>query len=243
MTLGSHLASARSFLEEREIQTKEEHGERPEHIGVWNARGVWASAISLRSDHERRRRARMLESEFSLRWVSLDTTATTALLFDDTLAGRLLALVLRRPSIGTGSDTWETWRAECASLDADLSTFAVASAPQVADLERRFAELGQQRSSVYEPIMRQRLAARGLSYNRGFEAHRALRPDVIAMEGEYHACKLTRAATDSDEDIAAAIRRTGHSIELTSFMGEGLKGLEDYLVDKINKYGEMLESV
>src|SRR5262249_7499901 len=132
VTLGSHLAFARSFLEEREIQAKEEHGERPEHIGVWNARGIWASAVSLKADHELRRRARMLDSEVSLRWVSLDVTATAALLGDDAQAGKLVDLILRRPSIGTGSDTWEAWRAECADLDAELSMFATAHADKIA---------------------------------------------------------------------------------------------------------------
>src|SRR5262249_39449678 len=157
----------------------------------------------------------------------LDITATAALLGDDARAAKLLDLILRRPSVGTGSDTWEAWRAKCSELDAELAAFASTNADMVALVARKFPQLRQHGSSYSEPIRRRAVEAGGLSYNRGFEAYRSLRPDIIATDGEYRACKLAGAVTDSDDEIAAAIRRTGHSVELTSFMGEGLKGLEE----------------
>jgi hypothetical protein len=193
----------------------------------------------------------MLESEFMLRWVSLDVVATCALMCPPAagdLGTRLMALILQRPSIGT---TWETkaeWRKQCVALDSALDTpgFPV---EEVEKLGEELKHLGQRRSTLYEPAIARRMGPTYKAYGRGFTVHPALRPDLIVDEegspghGEYSVCALTAAASDKEDAIADAIRRTGHSVEFTAFMRDDLAGLEDYLRGKIESYAVMLESV
>jgi hypothetical protein len=246
VTLGSEFAAVKSFLDDREIAaTEAHHGPSPRHLGLWDVRGQWASRVVRRPDGDFFRRARMLESEFMLRWVNLSMTATGALLrppADNDLGSRLLSFILQRPSIGTPLEQKAEWRATCQELDDQVD-----AAPPLGNFAKDFKDLGQQRSTRYEPI----LAARaGMGrYGHGFLAHPTLKPDLIVAGpdtigyGEYKVCALTASASDDDGDIADALRRTGHSIEFTSFLRENLEGLEEYLRDKIERYAAMLESV
>ena len=251
VTLGSEFAAVQSFLEDREIETEAYHAGSAPHVGVWDVRGSWASKIVRRPDREFTRRARMLESEFVLRWVSLDMIATCALVqppaFND-VGMQLMLLVQQRPSIGTSAETKAGWRAECAALEGRLDA-APFEATEVERLAGEFSKLGARRSIIYEKAIVGRLGTLNPAYGRGFFVYKALKPDLIVEDpdstghGEYKICSLTSAVSEDDKAIADAIRRTGHSIEFTAFLRERLEGLEEYLRDKIECYAAMLESV
>jgi hypothetical protein len=239
-----------AFLSDREIKTDAGHGPTPQHVGVWEMRGQWASKIVRKPDRDFLRRARMLESEFMLRWVSLDLVATCALVLPPApsdLGEELLSLITRRPSSGAAEVTREAWRSECVALDAKLDKppFTV---QEVNGLAEQFKSLGQQRSTVYEPAIRLRAGATK-HFGRGFAVYASLKPDLIVedartpKQGEYTICALTNANSDDPKDIADALRRTGHAVEFTAFLRANLEGLEDYVRDKIERYGVMLESV
>ncbi|WP_437952462.1 hypothetical protein WME98_18240 [Sorangium sp. So ce296] len=250
VTLGSEFAEVQTFLNDREIDAEPGHGASPRHLGVWEMRGPWASKIVRKPSRELLRRARMLESEFMLRWVSLDMVGTYALLQPPAagdLGDELLLLILRRPSIGTLKSTGDAWRSECAALDTRLDNPPFA-AVEVEKLFKDFMTLGQRRSTLYEPALRHRAGAARL-FSRGFAVYASLKPDMIVEDpgppkhGEYAVCALTSADSDDPKDIADAIRRTGHSVEFTAFLRNNLVGIEDYLRDKIERYAGMLESV
>ena len=250
VTLGSEFAEVQTFLNDREIEAEAGHALSPRHLGVWEMRGQWASKIVRQRDRDFLRRARMLESEIMLRWVSLDMAATCALLQPPTpgdLGDELLLLLLRRPSIGTPTATRDAWRSECAALDTRLDAPTFPSS-EVDKLAEDFRNLGQRRSTMYEPAIHRRTRA-VKPFGRGLTAYPHLKPDLIVEEagppkhGEYTVCALTAAASEDPKDIADALRRTGHSIEFTAFLRENLEGLEEYLRGKIERYAGMLESV
>ena len=76
-------------------------------------------------------------------------------------------------------------------------------------------------------------------YGRSIEVFPAVRPDVIAEE--YTPCAVTTAR--SPNEIGAAIRRSCHAVEFTAFLGNQMTGIEEYIVDKIERYASLLESV
>lgn len=253
VTLGSEFAVIEAFLKEREIDAEPEHGESPRHIGIWGMRGPWGSKILMRPKHGDKaftRRARMLESEFMLRWVNLDMVATAVLLtdtmnmLDESIASLLMDIVLWRPSIGTPRSTRESRREDCGSLESQLESLSRDTKHD--EFMERFRGAGQQRSVDYEQGLRRPFGELGFKpFGRGFAVYGSLRPDLIvsgaAETGEYRPCSLTSAK--SDDEIASVIRRTGHCVEFTSFLRENLDGLEEYLKDKIERYAAMLESV
>jgi hypothetical protein len=250
VTLGSEFAEVQTFLSEREIETEQGHGSNPQHVGIWEMRGQWASKMVRKRDRDFLRRAKMLESEFMLRWVSLDMTATCALVRPPApadLGGELLSLISRRPSIGTPNAARDAWRSECVALDAKLDKPPF-SPQEVNELAENFKNLGQRRSTVYEPAIQLRAGA-AKHFGRGFAVYPSLKPDLIVEDagpprhGEYTVCALTNASSDDSKEIADALRRTGHAVEFTAFLRENLEGLEDYVRGKIERYGEMLESV
>jgi hypothetical protein len=250
VTLGTEFAAVEGFLNDREITTDVIHDRAPRHIGAWDMRGQWASKIVRRPDRDFLRRARMLESEFMLRWVSLDMVALHALMASPSandLGARLLDFIRLRPSIGATSETKVEWRKQCVALDDGLDAAGFPS-DAIDKQGEEMKHLGSRRSTLYEPVLRARLGA-SKKYGRGFAVYPALRPDIIVDDagssghGEYTVCALTEAVSDDEGSIADAIRRTGHSIEFTAFMRESLTGLEEYLKGKIEVYASMLDSV
>ena len=148
---------------------------------------------------------------------------------------RLLEILSFAPSVAKPDDTTKV--AETMSdLDQELST-ADAEALKVAEFMTELRHLGQQRSKVYEPILEKHYPGR---YNRGFEVFSTLRPDLIL--GEYVPCAIADT-TGKNDAITRAISRKGRAIEFTSFLTDGMNGLDDYLRVKIEAYARMLESV
>lgn len=72
------------------------------HVGTWLFRQQWASALST-NDAEYARRAELLESEFTLHWVTLDLKAMWWLSTapeGDHVCNHLVEMIRMSPSIG-----------------------------------------------------------------------------------------------------------------------------------------------
>lgn len=234
VTLGTPPSTARGFIEDEELDSVEHY--RGNHLGIWWMREKWASVLCEGENPEKYRRARMLESEFALRWVALDMKSTflvcrTASPRD--VGERLLELVRFTPSIAKPEDVKRHGDA-AALIDAEIDAIP---ADSLADFEQAFSNLGQRRNTLYEPALAQRLGR----YSRGFGLFPSVKPDCI--ECEYAPCALTTAKSDRDDAIKEAIRRECHALEFTSHLRDDLKGFKAYLLDKVERYAILLESV
>jgi hypothetical protein len=234
VTLGTLPSTAKAFIEDHELSADEHH--RGNHLGIWWMRGKWASILAQGKSAEDDRQARLVESEFALRWVALDSKATFALCEAPSpgdIGERLLELIRFAPSIAKPDEARKHGeKAEQLGVDIDA---AIATSPELANFEQDFIRLGQRRSTLYEPAITRRLG----SYSRGFSEFPAVKPDFIV--GEYRPCALT-SAKDIDA-IEEAIKRKCHVIEFTSHLQNDMAGLEEYLLQKVQRYGLLLESV
>ncbi|NVB39416.1 hypothetical protein G6O69_16360 [Pseudenhygromyxa sp. WMMC2535] len=234
-TLASSTSDAKDFIAARELPLEEEYF--GEHIAVWStARSSWASALVTGADAKLARQAALVESEFAFRWVAFGPRATRSLKkgLVPSLDDKLLEIVKFAPSVGKPKET-QKMAELIEAVDEELGELDVAALGVNAFMDE-LERLGQRRSVVYEPMIAEHFS----SYSRGFSAYPKLRPDLILAE--YEPCAIASTAGTSDA-ITRAISRKSRSVEFTSFMGDGLGGLEGYLRHKISKYAEMLESV
>lgn len=244
VTLGTTPADVGSFLGDHDLVPDE--STPGEHVGAWWLRDRWASALNVPSREDPAyadysRRASLVESEFSLRWVALDVVATWVLCTSavgDSLAARLVKLLEDAPSIAEARKQAKTIRERAiADLDAELG--ARSAAPELAEFVARFTNAtGQARSWIYEKPIADHLR-RALS--QGLRVRGNLRPDVILAE--YEPCAVTSATSGSDKAIEIAIKRGCHVIEMTAHLQPDMRGLDAYLAQKVNAYAELLESV
>lgn len=236
VTLGTPPSDIGAFLTDFELSPDDV--DIHDHLGVWWFRNRWASAISTAAGAESRR-ASLVESEFSLRWVALDMVAAWVLCkapTDDQLAAALCETIAAAPSIGDDDTAKQARRTAILGANGGLS--ARASQPEAAGFAREFKDMGQRRSSVYEPAIAKRM---GKPLSLGLAARGALKPDLIL--GEYEPCEVTSATTADEKAIQKAIRRSCHVIEMTAHLQNDLSGLAGYLNEKIGVYATLLENV
>ena len=241
VTLGTDPLVAKAFLDDQELleaqgRTEHHHGK---HHAIWLMKEAWASILDTAQDASFSRRAAMVESEFALRWVTLDMTATYALLHPTPAKGdlgeRLLDVIRFFPSIAKPKEL-EEQRRRSQQIDAELD--ASAWTPEAIEtFANRFRDMGQRRSTEYEAALQVRLKA----YSRGFQVYPAVKPDFIAEE--YTPCAVTGAASDNPKALEEAIRRTCHAVEFTAHLQADMKGLAEYVLNKVERYAEMLESI
>lgn len=234
VTLGTAPSTAQGFINAHELEVQEHH--LGAHLGVWWMRDQWASTLFEGDDRERSRRAQMLESEFVLRWVALDMRATSALCHAPSpgdVGERLLDVVRFMPSIAKPGDV-ERSSTDCQQLETELDTL---NDTAFDEFQKRFTEMGQGRSRLYEAEIGKRLPG----YGRGFVVYPAVKPDFIVED--YKPCAVTKAASNENKDIAEAIRRTSHVIEFTAHLQDDMNGLKEYLLAKVERYALLLESV
>jgi hypothetical protein len=237
VTLGTSPSEVLSFLEDHEM-VADEHTVGL-HLGVWMFRDRWASALDLGPGGDPSRRASLVESEFSLRWIALDMVATQTLCEApeaDPLARRVTDILGTAPSIGASRDAKSRDTREIEEIDAALARQA--GDPAVLDFGARFTALGQARCRMYEPPIAKRLS-RPLS--AGLEAWASLKPDIIVHE--YEPCAVTSATSADKKAIEVAIKRRCHVIELTAHLAADMRGLDSYLGQKVRVYSDLLESV
>jgi hypothetical protein len=239
VTLGTTPSVVKSFIDDSELAVEEHF--RGEHLGVWFMRESWASSLytDTGSDTELFRRVRLVESEFALRWVALDMKATSLLcertsgLLKIIAEKELLEIIRFTPSIAKPDDV-QRHGSSCENIDdrirADQSV-------DVAVFAQRFVAMGQQRSREYEAVLAERLTR----YGRGFAVFPALKPDFIV--DEYRPCAVTQAKDREPAAITEAIKRTCHAIEFTAYVQSDMRGLKKYLLEKVERYAELLETV
>ncbi|MBZ0121754.1 MAG: hypothetical protein K8H88_32455 [Sandaracinaceae bacterium] len=236
-TLGVDPAEVTSYLADHELEAHELAVEP--HVGVWLFRETWASVFTADDDGDYARRASLVESEFSLRWVALDMAATHRVCTaprGDAVAGALVQVLAAAPSIADKAPT--KTRAKQQVYDADRALHAVADADAVAAFAESFRSAGQARAQQYEPAIADRL---GRALSVGLQAWGSLKPDIILAE--YEPCAVTRASSPTKEAIEAAIRRQCHVLELTTYLQRDQRGLDDYIRGKVRVYSDLLESV
>jgi len=237
VTLGSNLDDIGAFLEDHEMRASEEF--LGAHLGTWLFRKSWASLLA-NADQEYVRAAALVESEFALRWIALHSRATWALCSDaapKAVADLIVALIQKAPSIADKGAT----KREAQTADHALASLTDADAAAIEPFMTRFRDAGQGRSQEYERVLTSRFGA----YSRGMSVWGSLRPDVIFEE--YRPCAVTQASAADpstiEEAIKKAIRRECHVAEFTAHMQSDLRGLAEYLRQKVLAYAELLESV
>jgi hypothetical protein len=237
VTLGTSPAEVASFLADHEMQADELN--LGSHVGTWWFRNRWASALTLESGGDRSRRASLVESEFSLRWVALDMTATWLLCHasaDDRTAADLIQILRSTPSIGDLKPVKKRQKEALEAVNQELENMA--SHPGLLEFLGTFAQLGQRRSQIYESAIAKRL---GIPLSSGLSVLRRVKPDFILEE--YEPCAVTSATSSDDKAIELAIKRGCHVIELTAHLQADMRGLDDYLGEKVQVYAALLESV
>jgi hypothetical protein len=203
------------------------------HVRTWLFRRSWASALES-ADQEYVRVAALVESEFALRWVALDARATWALCSDacpTPLADLLVASIRDAPSIADKGATKKPAQA------ADQALVALAPSGEVEAFIHAFRTAGQGRSREYERVLSRRFGA----YSHGFAVMGSLKPDVIFEE--YSPCAVTAAGTSEPKAIEKAIQRRCHVAEFTAHLQADLRGLGEYLCEKVRVYAALLETV
>lgn len=241
VTLGTEPLTAKAFMDDQELATATEAIDHHygKHHAVWLLKDAWASILDTAQNVNLSRRARMVESEFALRWVTLDMAATYALLQvppePGDLGERLLDVIRFFPSIAKPNEI-KKQAERSRQLDIDLDA-AGWTPDTLTDFANRFRDLGQRRSAEYERALTTRLG----SYSRGFQVYAAVKPDFIV--DEYTPCAVTRSASEAPKAIEDVLRRTCHAIEFTAHLQADMKGLVEYILEKVERYAEMLESV
>lgn len=235
VTVGSDPLTVQSYIRDRELQPDEEQVEK--HLGCWLFRQKWASALAA-GDTEYARRAELLESEFTLRWVTIDMKSIwwlTAAPPDDPVCAKLVDIIRILPSIGTKKKSKEASEA-ISSADAEIASLNDDGA--LRDFERHFRDSGRSRSLGYEATIAARF---DMQISCGLIALPTVRPDIKLAE--YEPCAVTRATSDDVKAIETAIRRACHVIEFTAYLQPDMRRLDDYLRDKVDVYATLLESV
>lgn len=236
VTIGADPLIVRSWIDNREIVPDEDKQCR--HVGSWLFRQKWASAL-VTADQEYTRRAELVESEFTLRWFALDLHALwwlTVAPVDDLVCKALVDAISASPSIADSQSIKDKARRRIDDIDDGLAKLEFGE-----DFERhaaRFRDAGQLRSREYEEVLARRF---GRAFSRGLAALGSIRPDITLAE--YEPCAVTTATSPDPEAIKAAIRRKCHVIEFTAYLQPDLRGLDDYLREKVNVYATLLESV
>lgn len=221
VTLATEPLVIESFIADRDLQPNE--AQKYTHVGAWLFREGWASVLGDGSDAGYARRAGLVESEFTLRWVALGTRATWCLC-NDALMPDLDDLIVRMPRIGEQQSVK-------GAADVTLNVINRFAA--------EFREAGQGRSRAYEREIAKRFSE--IPFGRSLGVYGSVKPDLTL--GDYKPCAVTSSQADEPKAIEEAIRRNCHVIEFTAHLQADMRGLVEYLREKVETYAQLLESV
>jgi len=236
VTLGVDPLTIKSYLDDRELVPNETS--EGDHVAAWFFRNQWASKLAL-DDEEYARRAALLESEFALRWVGIDMWALWRLCRapeDDPACAKLVDFMRTFPSIGERRPVKDA--REQLAKDVDQAIAALDQTEDFHEFDAWFRDAGQGRSREYEKALARRF---GLELSKGLAVLPSIRPDIKLRQ--YEPCTVTSAASSDEKAIEAAITRSCHVIELTAHLQADLRGLDDYIRDKVGVYANLLETV
>jgi hypothetical protein len=233
VTLGAEPIEVESFISDQELVGEAMKGR---HIGSWLFREAWASGLGDGSDASFARKAGLLESEFTLRWVVLDARATWCLC-KYVLSQSLKDFVLLMPRIGDTKEARREADTVARKLDDDLD--ALKSIEEIDDFMREFKDAGQGRSREYEKALAG--IFEGIPFGKGFSSYGQVKPDLIVSD--YKVCAVTSAKSGEAKTIEDAIRRTCHVVEFTAHLQADMQGLREYLQQKVETYAALLETL
>jgi hypothetical protein len=236
VTLGADPLMVQSWIDNRELSPDED--KKGTHVGSWLFRQKWASAL-VTADQEYTRRAELLESEFTLRWVALDLRVLwwlTTAAADDEHCESIVSAISASPSIGDKQSVKDEASRRIDEIDDAMTKLELGEGFEA--YATQFRNAGQLRSREYEDVLARRFAR---PFSRGLAALGSIRPDLTLAE--YEPCAVTTATSSDPKAIEAAIRRECHVIEFTAHLQQDLRGLDDYLRDKVDVYATLLESV
>lgn len=236
VTLGVDPLIIKSYLDDHDLEPNE--ASEGNHVAAWFFRKQWASKLA-QDDEEYARRAALLESEFALRWVGIDMRALWRLCRaaeDDLTCAKLVDFIRIFPSIADRGPAKDA-REQLAN-DVDQAIAALDQTDDFHQFEAQFRDAGQSRSRDYEGPIARRF---GLELSRALDVLSSIRPDIKLAE--YEPCAVTSAASPDKEAIDASIKRSCHVIELTAHLRADLRGLDDYIRDKVVVYANLLETV
>lgn len=177
------------------------------------------------------RRAKMLESEWSLRVVTFSNRLVAALL--DSQSRECFSALLDKLSLihgyGTQNVTMETYWGELGLLvNATPATWDKAAIES-------FWSKGQIRSHDYEAALKSIYP----TYNSTDTGFLSYRPDLVIEP--YSVCSVLNAISDSREAINEAIKRKTHVFEFTAMRQYSSDNVIKYLGAKARNYVDLLE--
>jgi hypothetical protein len=237
VTLGANIHDVESFIQIKFGEAQSLPSPTPlfqgTHLALWYF-NEWASLLT-NGDAEQARRAELTESEFSLCWIALDIESTASLC-QQSSANDLGQEIMKEVLMVAPSTNNQKLLESLTRFDTLIPKVLPQSSQQ--EWIEQFNSLGQRRSSIYEPVLADRARLLGKSYGIAFQTASEVRPDIIV--NPYKPCAVTSALDESS--INPAIRRLCHTLEFTSFLGPQLKGMEQYILEKSNRYAILLES-
>jgi hypothetical protein len=234
VTLATEPLVIESFIADRDLQPNEV--QKYTHIGAWLFREGWASVLGDDSNTGYARRAGLVESEFTLRWVALGVRATWCLC-NEALTPNLDELIVRMPRIGEHQSVKVAADVTLRDLDTELDELD--NTDVVDRFAAEFREAGQGRSRTYERAIAKRFSE--TPFGRSLTVYSSVKPDLTLSD--YRPCAVTSSKTDDAKAIEEAIRRNCHVIEFTAHLQADMRGLVEYLREKVETYAQLLESV
>lgn len=238
LALGLSPSRAKYFLELHGIVATDDF--IGEHLSISYIRGGWAThllpnmLIEDKDQAERRRRASLVQSEFALRFFALDVRGAYALLRPPSaldLGERLLEAIEFFPSGGHES---KKHKQVYQALSAELASAVFSDAAFAAFRE-------ESKKSGAKKRYHQAIALRIGKFQSGFERNPSVKPAFIVTE--YSPCSIVSAPSNVHNDLSAALRRHGHSVEIVTVFNENDSALAGDVLAAVDPYAELLASV
>lgn len=182
----------------------------------------WAQSLVPAQD------AALLESEWVLRVVVLGEAFLRSLLSGDPVEEGRCAELLGRLKISEASKPG-TWQATLDTATQELRDKVDSWSNLTTSLDN-FWSRGQNRSTVYEPVLARILPG----YNQGAAGFLGFRPDLTVTP--FTPCSILSARTDETDDINTAIYRDAHVMEFTAIQGAFVENIRTYLRGKLPNY-------
>lgn len=178
--------------------------------------------------------AAMLESEFTLRFITLSNKWIKQFLgdvFSQTLAIDCLYSLLKHPRIGHSQDLY--YEEQINFCDQIEQSLMGADQTQIDN----FWTIGSRRSVIYEKILKSYFRGYNRSFCKGFPK----RPDILLEP--YTPCAMLSASNNNATEINEAISRRCHSVEVTAQMHATPESVVNYLSGKLPNYIQLVQEL
>jgi len=179
------------------------------------------------------REAGLLESEWILRVVAIGEPFVKSLLSgnqsEEQACNNLLKELKSNFGPGTYASTLETYKNKLMSIvDGWVDNSNI-------NIDSKFWNLGQRRSTVYEPIL-SRLQPQ---YNQTSPGFLSYRPDYVV--NGFSPCSILSATSNDIDHINKAIKRKAHVFEFTAIDNPTTVNIRTYLTSKLKNYVQVVQ--